>query len=423
MEVPRKQRKLLWDHLTSSALIREEAWFITGDFNDHLSGAEKEGGPERPEGSFTDLRTFFSEGDLFDLQHSGDALSWRGVRGNHLVRCRLDRAAANTLWAESFPSARCQYLEADLSSDHKPLLAFFDNGVRRRCGIFRYDRRLCKNEEAKKVITESWRGNPASSVRDKLAFTRSAISLWNKTQQRNSQKNIEQKKRELDAALASPDNDVALIQGLASKLNEAYLAEEAYWKQRSRLLWLKLGDRNTGFFHAITKSRKRANAFSVIEGEDGQMVHKEEEIVHTIDSYFQKLFTTSPGERSETVRYALQPIVSDAENESLRATPTMAEVRDAAFSINADKAPGPDGFSAGFFHTHWEEIGRTSPGSAAFSTIKYYQLTSTTPTSDLSPRLPIRRRFLTTALLPCAMCTTRSTPRFSLDESSLCWKI
>lgn len=69
------------DRLITKTLTREEPWFITGDFNDLLCTDEKEGGPDRPEGSFTDFRTFFSEGDLFDLQHSGDPLSWRGTRG------------------------------------------------------------------------------------------------------------------------------------------------------------------------------------------------------------------------------------------------------------------------------------------------------------------------------------------------------
>ena len=59
-------------HLASS---RDSPWFVTGDFNDILNEEEKLGGPARPEGSFTDLRTFFSEGDLFDLRHSGDSLS------------------------------------------------------------------------------------------------------------------------------------------------------------------------------------------------------------------------------------------------------------------------------------------------------------------------------------------------------------
>ncbi|KAF8102830.1 hypothetical protein N665_0193s0013 [Sinapis alba] len=103
-------RRAFWDHLITLNEARDEPWFVTGDFNDLISNDEKEGGPIRPESSFTDLRTFLTEGDLFDLQHSGDFLSWRGQRGDHLVRCRLDRATANTSWAETFPTARCQYL-------------------------------------------------------------------------------------------------------------------------------------------------------------------------------------------------------------------------------------------------------------------------------------------------------------------------
>ena len=318
------QRNLLWEHLLANASSRDEPWFVTGDFNDIISSEEKDGGTDRPEGSFSDLRTFFSEGDLFDLQHSGDFLSWRGKRGGHLVRCRLDRAVSNTLWTERFPSARCEYLGFE-SSDHMPLLSFFDKGPRRRRGLFRYDRRLCKNDEAKRVISDTWRGTPSSSVSDKLTSTRSAISAWNKAQQRNSQKTIEIKKRELNEALSSLVNDTVLIQDISEKLNAAYLAEEEYWKQRSRLLWLKLGDRNTGYFHAITKSRKRANGLSVIEREDGQMVYKEEEIIAVIGDYFQTMFASLPGQREETVRQALRPIVSTDENENLTAVPEANE--------------------------------------------------------------------------------------------------
>lgn len=35
----------------------------------------------------------------------------------------------------------------------------------------------------------------------------------------------------------------------------------------------------------------------------------------------------------------------------------MAEVRAAVFSINPDKAPGPDGFSVGFYQSFWDVIG------------------------------------------------------------------
>lgn len=101
-------RRQFWDQLITTNEARSGPWFVTGDFNDIISNEEKTGGPARPEGSFTDLRTFFSEGDLYDIQSSGDPLSWRGKRGDHLVRCRLDRAVANTAWAELYPTARSQ---------------------------------------------------------------------------------------------------------------------------------------------------------------------------------------------------------------------------------------------------------------------------------------------------------------------------
>lgn len=203
---------------------------------------------------------------------------------------------------------------------------------------------------------ETWKGLPSASVSEKLATTRSAISAWNRSQQRNSMMIIEQKKLELNAALSSAIEDSGLIQEISNQLNSAYLAEEEYWKQRSLVLWLKLGDRNTGYFHAITKSRKRKNSFSALERIDEQMVHKEEEIVQVIGDYFDQLFTSSPGERAATVNQALHSIITPEDNSILTSVPSAAEIKDAAFSIQADKAPVPDGFSAGFFHTHWDEI-------------------------------------------------------------------
>lgn len=95
-----------------------------------------------------------------------------------------------------------------------------------------------------------------------------------------------------------------MIHTINSELRSAYLAEE-YWKQRSRQSWLTLGDKNSGYFHAITRERRAINIFSFIEDEKGNIYHEEPQIVNIVFDYFQKLYTTSPAESEEIVSQAI----------------------------------------------------------------------------------------------------------------------
>ncbi|CAA7029801.1 unnamed protein product [Microthlaspi erraticum] len=83
---PEKEgRAEVWRTIKDRAENRETPWFLTGDFNEIVDNSEKHGGPARAESSFVDFRSFMSECDLFDLRYSGNFLSWRGQRRNHLV--------------------------------------------------------------------------------------------------------------------------------------------------------------------------------------------------------------------------------------------------------------------------------------------------------------------------------------------------
>lgn len=232
--------------------------------------------------------------DLFDLRHSRNFLSWRGKRHDHMVHCRLDRAMSNGAWAEMYSFSHSEYLRFE-GSDHRPLLTLLDLKKKKKKGIFRYDRRLKGNEEVNTLIQEAWSFDEFESVEKKIIRCRQDIIAWTRSNQQNSQKLIDECRQKLEEAMSSSDPDPNLISTINLNLLLASKAEEDFWKQRSRQLWLALGDKNSGYFHAATRGRTTVNKFSVIEDKDGVPYFEEEEILSVITNYFQELFTSQEG--------------------------------------------------------------------------------------------------------------------------------
>lgn len=230
---------MLWNELTNLAFSRDKPWFLTGDFNDIIENSEKTGGPARSEGSFGEFRAFISQCDLYDISHSGNCLSWRGVRYSHLIHCRLDRAFSNSSWAEKFPSSRCYYLDFE-GSDHRPLLSILEPNLKKKKGNFRYDRSMRNNPEISKIFEDSWNANSADLVEERIANCRRAISHWNREHHLNSQKAIKQEKENLEEAMSSATQDQGRIDLINVNLKTAY-------KKRRRILEAEKQDHVAGF--------------------------------------------------------------------------------------------------------------------------------------------------------------------------------
>lgn len=350
------KRCAVWDELSTLQTNQGEPWFLTGDFNEIVDNSEKCGGPDRAEGTFCAFRSFLSHNDLFDLKHSGSFLSWRGQRYTHLVQCRLDRSISNSEWIELFPSCRSNYLKYE-GSDHRPLISYLDATRRKGNKLFRYDRRLKENADVKQLINDVWLGAHNLQVEERLNLCRRAICRWSRNHQANSRKALDLLKLQLEEAMSNPIADEMWIHDINKKLLLAYKSEEEFWKQRSRQLWLMLGDSNSGYFHAVTKGRKARNRLTVIEDENGIPVYEEKQISEVICKFYSTLFTASNMEEENTVDEALQPCVTQEQNEKLIGIPSFSEIKKATFAIHPDKAPGPDGFSASFFQSNWETVG------------------------------------------------------------------
>ena len=80
------------------------------------------------------------------------------------------------------------------------------------------------------------------------------------------------------------------------------------------------------------------------------------EIMQVITKYFDNLFLSNNSVETTVVEEAISPSITEEINQGMSAVPTDAEIKVAIFSIHPDKAPGPNGFSAGFFRTNWSTV-------------------------------------------------------------------
>lgn len=349
-----EHRLHLWNKLSNLGVSRDSTWILSGDFNEIVDNNEKRRGVTRSEKSFVHFRSFITRNGLLDVKHTGNYLSWRGKRHSHFVRARLDRSLANNSWFEMFPSGRLQYFRFE-GSDHRPVLTFLNFCKKKK--LFTLDDRLREKEEIFQLISEIWPNPNDRTVANKLASCRRELINWTREQGTISAQLISEAQAKLEMILSSDPPDDAEKYRLNTILENADKDEETFWKQRSRVLWLQCGDKNTKFFYAITRNRRSINRFTVLEDNNGLPHHREQDFSKIISDYFRDSFASQSQGDFSILEEVLSPCISLEDNNFLTALPSIEEIKQATFDINAGKAPGADGFTSGFFQSYWSIIG------------------------------------------------------------------
>jgi hypothetical protein len=219
-----------------------------------------------------------------------------------------------------------------------------------------------RHEGYKDFVQQSWDGGPGGG--DLLAVNASLLSMKEalKDWERNVFGSVKNKMKDTRNSIEK-ERQRTLYRGptarereLVGQLAELQAREGTMEKQRSRVSWLKEGDRNTRFFQAKARARGRTNRIRALRREDGTEVTDQEELEQMASTFYQNLFQAQDNLDPALVCNHIPRKVTDQMNVLLDNPFTQEEVEAALFKMNPSKAPGIDGFNAGFFQRHWHVL-------------------------------------------------------------------
>ncbi|XP_074267507.1 uncharacterized protein LOC141590888 [Silene latifolia] len=355
-------RRELWVELENFARNNNHPWMLAGDFNETRNLNERHGGDQNMMRRCEKFNEWIEQCELIELAFSGSSHTW--ARGNSLETrqsARLDRALCNSSWSTLFENALVRHLPA-FQSDHCPLL-ISPNGFAPVSNInrpFKFQACWLKHENFTEFIEENWPSNGIFTDRlDKLSKD---LQEWNK----QTFGNIFRKKRELIARIGGCQRELSrarigylikLEAKLRRELDDILEQEELLWYQKSRLEYIKDGDRNTSYFHVSTLVRRWRNKINMLKNADNEWVDNPSEVKQIIVDYYKKLYTEEGGDdEDDQLPWDLFQAFNNKDWEWLTRPFSIAEIESVINHMGSLKAPGPDGFQALFYQKNWSLI-------------------------------------------------------------------
>ena len=376
------ERRALWsefrDHM-DSPIIRTKPWIIFGDFNEILDLEEHSLIEDHPVVSpgMRDFQEMVNYCSLTDMASHGPLFTWCNKRETGLISKKLDRVLVNDVWMQTYLSSYSVF-EAGGCSDHLRcrinLKSEAEDLVNRR-KPFKFVNAITSLGEFRPRVDDFWREQEPlfMSTSTLFRFTKKLKAL--KPTIRNLAKermgNLVKKAKEAHDDLCMKQE--LNLQNPSSGAMEAEAAayvrwekvadlEEKFLKQRSKLHWLDVGDKNNKTFHRAVMIREVQNTIREITRQDGSVTKKAAEIKDEAERFFRVFLQTIPDDYEEISIEELQELLpfrcSEIEKTQLMSQVTAEEVRKVLFAMPKDKSPGPDGYTSEFYKSTWDIIGR-----------------------------------------------------------------
>ncbi|KAK8590506.1 hypothetical protein V6N13_057399 [Hibiscus sabdariffa] len=219
------------------------------------------------------------------------------------------------------------------------------NGPSRRGGdYFRYDNCWATESACIDKVHTVWSFTAGSAI-DKLSAIGGALRNWQHNRRKSTTKRIGELQRFLDLRMHGHMTESEQSAFLSAKAEHKALLDkdEQYWAQRSRVSWLRYGDRNSAYFHARASGRKKKNRIWGLFDEADVWTDTPDEAADVAVRYFEALFTSSQPQSPSAILDLITPTVDSEMNKSLLLPFTNDEILFAFQGIDPGKAPGTGG--------------------------------------------------------------------------------
>ena len=106
-------------------------------------------------------------------------------------------------------------------------------------------------------------------------------------------KSLQKRIEVLNCAPPTQQNREEFIKA-SKELDEWLRKQEIYWAQRSRVNWIKHGDKITKNFHLKASQRRQRNLIQGIMDPQGKWLEELEDVARVAVQYFNDLFSSGP---------------------------------------------------------------------------------------------------------------------------------
>ncbi|GJW57150.1 RNA-directed DNA polymerase, eukaryota [Tanacetum coccineum] len=185
------------------------------------------------------------------------------------------------------------------------------------------------------------------------------INKSNSGTRKNDQLRLKKQLEEIDLDIDRGLGNEELVNSRLAILHQIQKIDNLESKemaQKAKIKWAVEGDENSGFFHGIINKRRNIQNIRGVMV-DGNWIENPNDVKKEFFDHFANRFG-KPDKPTASISLDFPNQISHEQSDHMEREVSNDEIKKSVWECGTDKAPGPDGFTFGFFRHFWHLVDR-----------------------------------------------------------------